>query len=123
PRLLAGGIFAAVALGLGLRSSFERAAFAAIACVVFLSPVVHPWYVLWLVPFLAWRRSAAWLELTLAVSVVYAARIVYDGSKESWLGELRWPRLLWMGGFVAIALLGPILGGSVRGRGVSRAAL
>ena len=38
---------------------------------VLLSPNVFPWYVLWLVPFLAVRPSAAWIAFTGTVALAY----------------------------------------------------
>lgn len=35
----------------------ERAAFVWVAAALLASPIVHPWYVTWLIPFLAWRRA------------------------------------------------------------------
>jgi hypothetical protein len=40
--------------------------------VVLLEPNVFPWYVLWLVPFLALAPSLPWLGFTLAVACAYA---------------------------------------------------
>lgn len=53
------------------RASPEEAAFAAVAAFVVLSPVVHPWYVAWVVPFLVLRQDGAWLLLTLLIPLSY----------------------------------------------------
>ncbi len=47
-------------------------AFLWIAAVLLLSPIVHPWYVTWLVPFLAWRRDTWVLVWTGTVIAAYA---------------------------------------------------
>ncbi|MCH8936557.1 MAG: hypothetical protein IIB90_12590 [Gemmatimonadetes bacterium] len=47
-------------------------AFLWIAGVLLLSPIVHPWYVTWLVPFLAWRRDMWVLVWTGTVIAAYA---------------------------------------------------
>ena len=49
-----------------------RAAGASIALFLLLSPVLHPWYVLWVLPFAALRRSAAFLYLAATVPFGYA---------------------------------------------------
>jgi hypothetical protein len=108
PRVAAGLIVLAVAIVLGLRVRAELAAFATIGCVLALSPVLHPWYLLWILPFLAWRLSGALLELTLAVPVVYAILAGYDGTHASWV-EAAWPRLLWIGPFIFLIALGAVL--------------
>jgi len=49
-----------------------EAAGASLALFLLLSPVLHPWYVLWVLPFAALRRSAAFLYLAAAVPLGYA---------------------------------------------------
>lgn len=49
-----------------------RAAFIWIAAVLLVSPIVHPWYVTWLIPFLAWRRDLWLLVWTGTVIAAYA---------------------------------------------------
>jgi hypothetical protein len=49
-----------------------RAAGASIALLLVASPVLHPWYVLWVLPFAALRRDAAFLYLAAAVPFGYA---------------------------------------------------
>jgi len=46
--------------------------FAWIAAVLLLSPIVHPWYLTWLIPFLAFRRDAWVLVWTGTVIAAYA---------------------------------------------------
>lgn len=46
--------------------------FAALAALLLLSPTLHPWYLLWLLPFAAMRRNPAFLYLSWAVSLSYA---------------------------------------------------
>ncbi|HWC66252.1 MAG TPA: hypothetical protein VG777_09225, partial [Thermoanaerobaculia bacterium] len=49
-----------------------RAAGASIGLFLLLSPVLHPWYVLWALPFAALFRRAAFLWLAAAVPFGYA---------------------------------------------------
>lgn len=42
-----------------------------LCAMILLSPTVHPWYLLWLVPFLPFFPSRAWLLLTGLVSLSY----------------------------------------------------
>lgn len=56
-----------------------------------LSPTLHPWYLAWMLPFLAFRSSAAWAWLVLASPLLYwpIPRWQVDGvwSEPAWL----WP--------------------------------
>jgi hypothetical protein len=49
-----------------------QAAFVWIAAVLLVSPIVHPWYVTWLIPFLAWHRDTWLLVWTGTVIAAYA---------------------------------------------------
>lgn len=100
-RIAAGLLVGAVALALALRARLETAVFGTIAAVVAFSPVVHPWYLLWLLPFAIQRRSVALLELTLAAPMSYAVLLEYDGTRESW-HEAAWPRVLLVVPFLAL---------------------
>ena len=77
PELFARAILAA-ALGIGLfaiaagRSAAVPAVFASLALFLLISPVLHPWYVLWLLPFAALRRDPAFLYLAAAAPFGYA---------------------------------------------------
>ena len=42
-----------------------------IGAFVVLSPTLHPWYVTWVLPFVALRPRAAWLWLAAAVPLSY----------------------------------------------------
>ena len=48
-----------------------RGSFILIAAALLLSPTVHPWYVLWIVPFLALRPEPAWVLFTGLVPLSY----------------------------------------------------
>lgn len=75
--LAARGIMAAALVGLLLalwlrRVPPESAALAWTAGLLLASPIVHPWYVVWLVPFLAWRREPWILAWSGTVALSYA---------------------------------------------------
>lgn len=49
-----------------------------------ISPVVHPWYLLWLLPLAAWsERRAAWCFVAAALAAYYGAASAHDGA--GWL--------------------------------------
>jgi hypothetical protein len=45
---------------------------ASLGALLLLSPTLHPWYLLWLLPFAAARKNAAFLYLSWAASLAYA---------------------------------------------------
>jgi len=76
------GVPARLGLGLGMAAVLlvawfrgaraESATFAWMAALLLASPIVHPWYVTWLVPFLVWRRAPWALAWTGTVVLAYA---------------------------------------------------
>ena len=71
-RLWAGAIFlAVVAWALWRRATALRLAEAAIGAFVLLTPALHPWYVLWLLPFVTVGGSWAWIVLALLAPLGY----------------------------------------------------
>jgi hypothetical protein len=53
------------------RSDIVRYTYLAIGCALLLSPTVYPWYLCWIVPFLCFYISRAWLFLTGAIVLSY----------------------------------------------------
>ena len=53
------------------RWSVERALYWTIGIALALSPTVHPWYVLWILPLAALRGGRAWLLLSGTVFMAY----------------------------------------------------
>ncbi len=74
----------------------ERAAFWLIGATLVLSPTVHPWYLVWMVPLIALRPNRAWLYLSGSVFLAYYG-----------LGDYRvtgvWPEPWW----IKLAIYGP----------------
>jgi hypothetical protein len=76
------GFFARAALALLLAAALatiawrvrdlETAVFASLGVLLLLSPTLHPWYLLWILPFAARARNAAFLYLSSAVVLAYA---------------------------------------------------
>ncbi len=67
-------LLAAAALAVIARRArdLETAVFASLATLLLVSPTLHPWYVLWVLPFAARARQAAFLYLSFAVVLSYA---------------------------------------------------
>lgn len=74
--------FARVLLGVALLGALlliawrvealEGSVFASMAALLLLSPTLHPWYLLWVLPFAARRREPAFLWLSFCVPLAYA---------------------------------------------------
>lgn len=107
PRRLARALVLVAWLGLGLhawRRRFEpaRAALWLFGGFLALTPTLHPWYLAWIVPWLALRPSLAWRGLVAAAPLLYwpVAR---------WRAERVWEEPRWLvflaGGFWALLLL------------------
>jgi len=60
-----------------------------VAGFLVLTPTLHPWYMLWIVPFVALRPSAAWLWLLAAAPILYAPL-------PGWQAHGRWIEPAWM---------------------------
>ena len=77
-----------VAWALWRRASALRLTEAAIGAFVLLTPALHPWYVVWLLPLVAVGGSPAWLVLALLVPLGYRP---LDG----WLAGGPWHDPVW----------------------------
>ena len=62
-----------------------------------LTPTLHPWYVTWIVPFVALRPRAAWLWLVATVPLAYAPLA-------AWKQEGVWEQPLWIRLAISIPL-------------------
>lgn len=71
-KLTAAAIVVAVALEAARRRwALDRALLWTIGAALLLAPTVHPWYVLWALPFAALLRQRAWIALTGLVFLAY----------------------------------------------------
>ena len=71
-RVLLGVLLFAALIVIAVRvRDFEAAVFASLAALLLLSPTIHPWYVLWVLPFAAKKREPAFLFLSFAVPISY----------------------------------------------------
>jgi len=84
--------------------SLERAAFWITGAILVLSPTLHPWYLLWMVPLIALRPNPAWLLLTGSVFLAYYGLGAYRATGV-------WPEPWWL----ELSIHGPFLVLLVRG--------
>jgi hypothetical protein len=69
----------------GQAPAFERTGAAAIGAYLLLVPTaMHPWYVVWMVPFLCLVPSLPWLYFSGAVSLSYVAFLVWPAPLPAW---------------------------------------
>jgi len=84
-----------------LISDFEKAGFIVLGSYLILSPTLHPWYLLWIIPFLAINPNRAWLYLTMAAAAYYHVLIDYF-EKDLWEDQLWIKCLIYLPFFVLL---------------------
>ncbi len=84
-----------LALALRRRTDVVRESLLAISGVLLLSPTVHPWYVLWVLPLAVVRLDWGWLGFAALVPLAYASR---GGDVAPWLRAIEYaPLVAWLG--------------------------
>ena len=78
-----------------------RCAYLTVAAFVLLTPTLHPWYVVWLIPFLVFFRHPPWIAFSLLVVLSYHILIQYQ-TRGVW-EEAAWVQWVEYGG---LALMG-----------------
>lgn len=75
-------------LAVVFRKDWRRAALWVLGACLILSPVLHPWYVCWILPLAAWRRCHPWFFLALSAPV---ALLVWENGPfwSAWV--VTWP--------------------------------
>ncbi len=87
---------------LGLNSNPLRSSYLTVSAILLLTTTVHPWYLLWIAPFLAIYASPAWLYLTLSVALAYhSAYLATPG--QAW-EDVIWVKLIEYVPFFVLAL-------------------
>jgi hypothetical protein len=74
------GIFitlTAIVFSLIQKYSFYRAAMIAFGSVILFSPVVHPWYLCWVLPFLVFHPNKPWIFFCGWIVLAYLIRDLY----------------------------------------------
>ena len=83
-----------------------RAAFWALGAQVLLSPTLHPWYLLWVLPFLPFFAAPAWMLLSGLAFLAYEVLIEY--SKTGIWTEQTWVKWAEFGPFYALLIAYPL---------------
>lgn len=88
-----GGFFVVLTAAWCAASNYNvyRSLFLTYAATILFSPVVHPWYVCWIIPFLALHPNRTWIFFTGWVALSYLVRYLFpDGNWK----EVPWLKLL-----------------------------
>ena len=79
-----------------------RCAYLTAAAFVLLTPTLHPWYVLWLIPFLVFFRHPPWIAFSLLVVLSYHILIQYQ-ARGVW-EEAVWVQWVEYGGLALVGI-------------------
>jgi len=94
-RAAAAVVAGVVVWGILRRVSAETALFFVLGTGMIFTPTLHPWYVLWMLPFAALRSSRPWILMTGLVFLGYYGLASYQASGD-WL-QPRWLRAaMWL---------------------------
>ena len=108
PRVVSAALVLGVILWTTVRRfDAERALFWILGAGLLLSPTVHPWYVLWALPFAALRGNGPWIVLTGTIALGYWGLAAYQ---ESGI----WPQPLWVRALIWTPMLAVFLGDRLR---------
>ena len=103
-RVVIGALFGGAVLAMTVRRTHPlRAGYVLTGVFIWLTPTLHHWYVVWMIPFLVFYRSPAWLVFAGLVALSYHVLIRY--SAEGIWEEALWVRGMEYGGF-ALAWVG-----------------
>jgi len=88
----------AAAVALIYARNWRRGLLWSLAVVIILAPVLHAWYVTWILPVATWRRAYAWHFLSITVFAYY---LFFDER----LFALPWHAEPWMRGMIVLPVL------------------
>ncbi|MBW1698406.1 MAG: hypothetical protein JRK26_16575 [Deltaproteobacteria bacterium] len=95
-RIVVGVLFLMIYAYIYLKGGeFTGASLAVLGGFMILSPTLHPWYVLWIIPLLVLLPDKAWLWLTMGVAIYYYILIDY-------FEQGLWQEHLWIKGVIFI---------------------
>jgi len=99
PRMAAGGLVLAVVAGTTwARFAPERALLWILGSGMLLTPTLHPWYVLWMLPMAALRASRPWILLSGLAFLGYFGLDAYQATGV-------WPQPTWLRGLLWLPVL------------------
>lgn len=116
-RAVGGAIVAGVALrAADRRWGPGRTLYWTIGAALLVSPTIHPWYVLWILPFACLYGGTAWILFTATVTLAYWGR-------DAFLATGVWPEPAWLTALIHVPVLAMLVRERARsGRGSLSAA-
>jgi hypothetical protein len=104
-KLIVAAVLVAMVLALvALDANPLRSSYLTVGAILLLTTTVHPWYLLWIAPFLAIYPSPAWLYLTLGVGLAYHS--AYLASPGQPWEDVVWVKLVEYVPFFVLAVAG-----------------
>ncbi|MEP7071950.1 MAG: hypothetical protein ABI839_06150 [Verrucomicrobiota bacterium] len=91
-------VIVATLVGLAWWRHWQRSFLWCLAVVVILTPVLHPWYLAWILPVATWRRAFAWHFLSVTIFAYY---LFYNER----LFALPWHAEPWLRGMILLPVL------------------
>ena len=82
--------------------NWKRGTLWPLGTVLLLSPILHPWYCTWILPFAAWRRAYGWYVLSITLFAYY---LFWDER----LFALPWHAEPWMRGLIIAPVLASLI--------------
>ena len=64
-------LLAVLVVSLCFIRNWKRGLLWALGTALILSPILHPWYLTWILPFAAWRRARPWIVLSITIFAYY----------------------------------------------------
>ncbi len=77
-----------------------QAGFFLVGAFLLLTPTLHPWYAVWIIPFMVFYRQPAWLVFTGLIAISYHVLIKYT-SEGIW-EQAVWVKFVLFGGFALV---------------------
>jgi hypothetical protein len=91
-------LVAAALVGLAFARNWRRGLLWSVGISLILAPVLHAWYLVWILPIATWRRAFAWHFLAVTIFAYY---LFYNER----LFALPWHAEPWMRGMIVLPVL------------------
>jgi hypothetical protein len=72
-----------------------------LSAAIILAPVLHPWYVTWILPLATWRRAFAWHLLSVTIFAYY----LFFNQRGFFAVELPWHADPWLRGLIILPVV------------------
>jgi len=86
---------------LALARNWKRAMFWSLGAAIIFAPVLHPWYLTWILPLATWRRAFAWHLLSVTIFAYY----LFFNQRGLFAVELPWHADPWLRGLIILPVV------------------